>query len=293
LVLLAGRCDQNRPLLAIHRPAPIQVSMHDPATSGLQEMDYLLADRGMVPRNSAERFTERVACLPTFYVHPPLDLARQSPAPPVAKNGWITFGSFNNPAKINEDVVALWAQILSRVPVSRLLLKYFDAFSIPTARSRYLQLFRKYGISEDRLSLSDQPADAREDHLARYKQIDIALDPFPYNGTTTTFEALGMGVPVVTLLGESMVARMSVAMLTKIGLPQLIAQSQAAYIEIARELASHPEELSRLRSELPNRVTRSPLCAEQARARQLERLYRRMWKIWLARQTANTDMSPH
>jgi len=293
LVLLAGRCDQNRPLLAIQRPAPIQVSMHDPATSGLREMDYLIVDRSMVPRHTAEQFTERAACLPTFYVHPPLDPARLSATPPVAKNGWVTFGSFNNPAKINEDVVALWARILHHVPTSRLILKYFNAFSNPTARSRYLELFRKHGISEDRLSLSDQPADDRDDHLARYRQIDIALDPFPYNGTTTTFEALGMGVPVVTLEGERMVARMSVAMLNKIGLPQLIARNEAAYVEIAQELASNPERLTQLRSELPKRVARSPLCAEQARARQLERLFRRMWKISLARQTANTGTSPH
>lgn len=289
LVLLAGRSDENRPLLALHRPAPIQVSMHDPASSGLREMDYLIADRGMVPRHTAEKFTERVACLPTFYVHPPLDASRHVSALPAARNGWITFGSFNNAIKINEDVVAVWAQILRRVSTARLVIKYFNIFSNPGVRSRTLGLFRKYGIPEERLSLTDEPVDDRGDHLARYGQIDVALDPFPYNGTTTTFEALGMGVPVVTLLGECMRARMSAAMLAKIGLPQLIATSEAGYVEIARDLASNRDELTRLRRELPQRVVRSPLCAEQARTRQLERLFRRMWAIRLARQSSNSD----
>jgi predicted O-linked N-acetylglucosamine transferase (SPINDLY family) len=159
-----------------------------------------------------------------------------------------------------------------------------DNYTLPGARSRYLQLFRKCGIAEERLSLSDEQVDDRGDHLARYGQIDIALDPFPYNGTTTTFEALGMGVPVVTLLGECMRARMSAAMLVKIGLPQLIARDEAEYVEIARQLASNPGELASLRAELRERVANSPLCAEQARTRQLERLYRRMWKIWTANQ---------
>jgi predicted O-linked N-acetylglucosamine transferase (SPINDLY family) len=289
LVLLAGRSDDNRPLLALHRPAPIQVSMHDPATSGLQEMDYLIADRGMVPRHAAEKFSERVACLPTFYVHPPLDAARQVSALPAARNGWITFGSFNNAVKINEDVVAVWAQILRRVAAARLVIKYFNVFANPGVRSRYLALFRKHGIPEERLSLSDEPVDDRGDHLARYGQIDIALDPFPYNGTTTTFEALGMGVPVVTLLGECMRARMSAAMLAKIGLPRLIARNEAEYVEIARDLAANRDELVHLRRDLPRRVACSPLCAEQARARQLERLFRRMWAIRVARQSSHAD----
>src|SRR5689334_5614515 len=124
LVLLAGRFDDNRPLIATHRAAPVQVSMHDPATSGLKEMDYLIADRGMAPRNSAERFTERVACLPTFYLHAPMNDVPSFPVPPFIRNGTITFGSFNNPAKINERVVALWARVMNCVPGSRFLLKY-------------------------------------------------------------------------------------------------------------------------------------------------------------------------
>lgn len=281
LVLLAGRFDDNRPLLAQHRAAPVQVSMHDPATSGLREMDYLIADRGLSPRHAPEKFTERVACLPTFYVHAPMNDVQVFPEPPSARSGAITFGSFNNPAKVNEDVVALWARVLHAVPGSRLLLKYMDVFAIPGVRSRYAGLFRQRGIEEERLVMPEQPREKRERHLAQYSRIDIALDTFPFSGSTTTFEALWMGVPVVTLQGDRMAGRWSAAMLRKVGLARLIAASEADFVEIARTLAADRGELARLRTELRERVARSPLCAGEARARQLERLYRRMWATWL------------
>ena len=287
LVLLAGRFDENRPLLATHRCAPLQVSMHDPATSGLAEMDYLIADRALVPRHTTEQFTERVVCLPTFFLHPRLDEAPYDPKLPAARNGWITFGSFSNLPKINENVVATWAKVLLAVPESRLLLKYMDLYTLPGVRSRYLSLFRQYGIGEERLILPVQGTENRADHFARYLQVDIALDPFPFTGSTTTFEALWMGVPVVTLEGDRMAARWSTAMLRKVGLSQHIARNEAEYVEIARQLASNPGELAGLRAELRERVARSPLCAEETRTLQLERLYRRMWKIWTANQDCN------
>ncbi len=277
LVLLAGRFDDNRPLLASYRPAPVQVSMHDPATSGLEEIDYLIADRALAPRGSPERYTERVACLPTFYLHAPLTDAPPPVAPPVERNGWITFGSFNNPAKVNAAVVALWAQVLHRVPGSKLLLKYMDVFSVDEVRGHYLRLFASHGIAADRLVLPGEGSQARGQHLARYGEIDIALDPFPFSGSTTTFEALSMGVPVITLPGDRMVSRWSAAMLRKVGLARLIARTEAEYVELARSLAADPRELARLRVELRGRVPRSPLCDERKRVRQLERLYRAMW----------------
>ncbi len=283
LVILAGRFEDNRLLLATQRAAPVQVSMHDPATSGLEEMDYLIADRGLVPRRSAEKFTERIACLPTFYLRSPLHDAPPVAPTPAAGAGRITFGSFNNIAKINESVVALWARLLHRVPGSRLLLKYHDVFTISAARSRYVDLFRRHGIEAERLVLVDRPIKPEAQHLAEYAEIDIALDPFPFSGATTTFEALWMGVPVVTLQGDRMVARWTAAMLRKIGLSRLVAGSESGYVDIASGLAADIPGLSRLRAGLRERVARSPLCAERARTRQLERLYRRMLAIRLAR----------
>ena len=281
LVHLAGRFDDNRPLLALHRSAPIQVSMHDPATSGLAEVDYLIADRNLVPRHAAERFTERVACLPTFYLHPPIPDADPVSAPPFTRNGWITFGSFNNPAKVNNGVVALWARVLGSVPGSRMLLKYKNTFGIASLQSRLVSQFHAHGIGKERLAFGDPRMDERNAHLGLYAQMDIALDTFPFSGSTTTFESLWMGVPVVTLECDRMVSRWSSAMLRKLGLPRLIARTEAEYVEIARNLASNPADLGQLRAGLRDRVARSPLCTEHVRTRQLERLYRRMWAIWL------------
>ena len=283
LVHLAGRFDDNRPVLATYRPAPVQISMHDPATSGLEEIDYLIADRSLSPRGTAERFTERIACLPTFYLHAPLRELPPPAPPPVERNGWITFGSFNNPAKVNPAVVALWAQVLRSVPGSKLLLKYMDVFSVDEVRSRYLRLFEDHGIGPDRLVLPGEGSQSRGLHLARYGEIDIALDTFPFSGSTTTFEALSMGVPVITLAGDRMVSRWSAAMLRKVGLSRLVARTGAEYVELACSLAADRRALAGLRVELRERVPRSPLCAERQRVRQLERLYRAMWALHVRR----------
>jgi len=284
LVVLAGRFDDNRPLLALHHAAPVQVSMHDPATSGLAEMDYLIADRNLVPRGAAEKFTERVVCLPTFFLHPSLADADPPGEPPCVRGGQITFGSFNNPAKINLEVVALWVRVLREVPESRLILKYMGAFAAAGLRARYLELFRRHGITEERVIISRDGPEGRLSHLARYAQVDIALDTHPFSGSTTTFEALWMGVPVVTLEGDRMVSRWSAAMLRKVGLSHLVADNESGYVAIARGLAADPAGLARLRAELRDRVARSPLCDERARVRQLERVYRFLHKAGTARE---------
>jgi predicted O-linked N-acetylglucosamine transferase (SPINDLY family) len=281
LVILAGRFDANRPLVAAYRAAPVQVSFHDPATSGLREMDYLITDITLSPRNTRERFTERLVRLPTFYLHDPISGAPELTPLPVQNIGHITFGSFNSPTKINEQVVALWAKVLHAVPNSRLVLKYLNFFSNPEIADRYRRLFVAQGIDPERVDLIGERESPRE-HMRRYAQIDIALDPFPFTGSTTTFEALYMGVPVVTLPGQTMVSRWSAAMLRKAGLPELIASSEDDYVAIARSLAQDTAHLAELRRALRARVERSPLCDVRARARQLERLYRWMWRKWCA-----------
>lgn len=285
LVLLAGRFDGNRPLIAAYRAAPVQVSLYDAATSGLKSMDYFLADINLVPKNTTEKFTERVVRLPTFYVHAPLiDMPDISPLP-AKENGYITFGSFNNPAKLNEQVVALWAGVLKAVPDSRLRLKYKTVFGVESVRQHYLRLFREHGVEAHRIELASG-RDSLESHLARYAQIDVVLDPFPFTGATATFESLWMGVPVVTLMGEWFMARWSGAMLRKIGLSDLVAASKDEYIEIARQLAGDIDHLSALRAGLRERVAQSSLCDEKGRARQIERAFRWMWAKWCAEHAA-------
>ncbi|MBT9613604.1 MAG: tetratricopeptide repeat protein [Burkholderiales bacterium] len=279
LVLLAGRFDENRPLIAAYRAAPVQVSMHDPATSGLKEMDYLIADAQLAPRNTRERFTEHVVRLPTFYLHAPLaEMPDISPMPAQAR-GYLTFGSFNNPAKVNDHVVALWSEVLKAVPNSKLLLKYKAAFGVASVKARYLSLFETCGITADKLILVGA-METLSQHLDRYSEIDIALDTFPFTGSTTTFEALWMGVPVITLAGNTMVSRWSTAMLHKIKLDELVAYSANEYIAIAQRLAGDTAHLSELRAGMRERVVRSPLCDAAARTRQIERAYRWMWEKW-------------
>lgn len=285
LVLLAGRFDDNRPLIAACRAAPVQVSFHDPITSGLKAMDYLITDHGLSPRDTKESFTERLFHLPTFYVHPPSINMPDIGLPPARVNGYVTFGSFNNPSKVNEKVVALWARVLHAVPGSRLTIKYQNIFGNESLRRRFLDIFLSHGIEAQRLDLVSA-SDAGEQHLARYAGIDIALDTFPFTGSTTTFEALWMGVPVITLLGDHMVARWSGAMLKKLKLDELIARDEVEYVKIAQGLAQNLDRLETFRAGLRERVAQSPLCDEKRRTYQLERAFRWTWAKWCSDQGA-------
>ncbi|MDP1683385.1 MAG: tetratricopeptide repeat protein [Burkholderiales bacterium] len=285
LVLLAGRFDDNRPLIAACRAAPVQVSFHDPVTSGLKAMDYLITDHGLSPRETKEPFTERLFHLPTFYVHPPSINMPGVGLPPAREKGYITFGSFNNPSKVNEKVMALWSRVLHAVPDSRLTIKYQNIFGNESLRRRFLDLFLTHGIEAQRLDLVSA-SDSGEQHLARYAGIDIALDTFPFTGSTTTFESLWMGVPVVTLLGDHMVARWSGSMLKKLKLNELVAHDEEEYVTIAQGLAQNLDHLESLRAGLRERVANSPLCDEKGRTRQIERAYRWMWAKWCAEHAA-------
>ncbi len=286
LVFLAGRFDDNRPLIAACRAAPVQVSFHDPITSGLTAMDYLITDHGLSPFNTEEQFTERLFRLPTFYVHPPSINMPHVGLPPAREKGYVTFGSFNNLSKVNGEVLALWSRVLRAVPSSRLIIKYQNVFENESLRRRISDAFLAHGIEPHRLDLVSA-SDTGEQHLARYAAIDIALDTFPFTGSTTTFEALWMGVPVVTLLGDHMVARWSGAMLKKLKLDELIANNETEYINIAQSLALNLDRLETLRLTLRERVVKSPLCDEQGRTRQIERAYRWMWAKWCAGTNAN------
>lgn len=279
LVCLAARFDKNRPLVCTWKPAPVQISYHDVATSGLAAMDYLISDRVLTPRNSDERFTERLLCLPHFYIGE----MPASPPPIRPRSGPIVFGCLNNPAKITEPVLDLWAQALRAVPGSRLLLKYLNWYDVAPVRERVLVMFDRHGIDRDRLSCPVGVGTLSE-HLDLYNEIDIALDPFPFSGSTTTFEALFMGVPVVTLRGKTMVGCWSAGMLTSLGLSHLIAEHPADYSGIAQRLATDAGERSLLRRDLRERVARSPLCNPTRKARQIETFYRATWRRWCASQ---------
>jgi protein O-GlcNAc transferase len=275
LVSLAGRFDRNRPMICAHRAAPIQVSLHDVATSGLAAMDYLIADRWLVPRHSGEFFGERVLRLPCFPVFerpddfPPLATSR-SDGPPI-------FGCFNNPAKITPSVLGLWGRILADLPDSKLMLKYHYAYRSSGLRAHFLaHLTAAGGKAEQVIFLEDkEPLLAT---LARYNQIDVALDCFPFSGSTTSFQALAMGVPVVTWPQDRMVSRWSETMLRAIGLEELIASSGDEYIRIALQMAGQTANWGESRQDIRQRVANSSLCDGGRWARNIERLYRAIWR---------------
>lgn len=280
LVDLAGYSAGNRLGVFARKPAPIQVSyLGYPATTGLQAVDYRFTDDQADPRGTTEHLhTEKLWRLPGGFLcyQPPAEAIVA--APPCAKHRYITFGSFNNLAKVNADVVALWSRILNRIPGSRLLLKS-KLLAYGEVRERMLQLFEDCGIARERIELMDWCVGLK-DHLDAYRLVDIALDTFPYNGTTTTCEALWMGVPVVTLAGKEHVSRVGVSILTHAGLSEFIASDMVTYIDLAASLAGSVDELELLRKQLRTRMSESSLCDPVRITRNIEAAYLAMWKEW-------------
>jgi len=279
LVTLAGRFDENRPTIAANRPAPIQVSFHDCATSGLEAMDYYLTDNILHPADTPELFTEELYRLPYYYQYPVQEILPDVKPSPFLTNGFITFGCFNKPEKINDKVIELWADVLRAVPESKLLLKFFNYYCEPSMNARWTSRFKKNGISEDRLIFRFN-SDSRQTHLALYEQIDISLDPFPFNGATTTFEALSMGVPVVSLLGKHFVDRVAASIVTHAGYPEFVAKTKEDYVELAKNLASDIDGLNKLRLSIRDNLHKSKICDGEPYCRNIETAFRDMWTTW-------------
>jgi protein O-GlcNAc transferase len=256
---LAGHTAHNRLLVFARKPAPIQISwIGYEGTTGLAAMDYLIADRLMIPEGAERHYRERVLRMPDGYLcYDPPEAAPPVSSLPSVKNGFTAFGSFNNPAKITPVVVLLWATILNRLPTARLIMKY-RGLGDPAVKQRFLDLFATHGIGSERLDLL--PWSSYSDYLATYHQVDVALDPFPFSGSTITCESLWMGVPVITCPGDTFASRHSLDHLTRVGLTETIARDTEEYAELALSLAGDPSRLAALRSGLRNRMAASPLC---------------------------------
>ena len=260
LVDLAGHTSGNRlPLFAL-KPAPVQATyLGYPNTTGLTRIDYRLTDVHADPPGTADGLhTERLLRLPRHFLcyQPPGDAPEVSALPALA-NGYVTFGSFNNLSKVSATTFDLWAGLLRELPGSRLLLKP-SSLTDAAVRERVLGEFGARGVGPWRIDLLERlPGQAA--HLAVYHKVDIALDTFPYHGTTTTADALWMGVPVVTLAGTEHRSRVGVSLLRSAGLPDLIADSPGAYARTALGLADDLPALSELRVVLRDRLRRAPL----------------------------------
>ena len=259
LVDLSGHTARNRMSLFARRAAPVQISwLGYFATTAVSAMDFVLMDCQHVPQGNEHFFTEKVLYLPNcrFCFRPP-SFAPLPSEPPCLQKGYVTFGSFNSTAKLNEQVLTLWAELLLQVPKSRLILKWVT-FADQTFCEEVRYLFRQKGVDDDRLELRRRSSHA--EMLEQYADIDIALDPFPFCGGMTSCEALWMGVPVVTLPGERPVSRQTLCILKLLNLTELVAQDQHDYIRLASQFASQPKRLQRLRQELRQYLASSPLC---------------------------------
>lgn len=263
LVDLAGHTghDIRLPLFA-KRLAAVQVTwLGYPNTTGLGAMDYRLSDAVTDPLDSRDGsfYSEQLYRLPGgFLCYEPPEKAPDVAALPLLENGHITFGSFNMLPKITDAVITVWSEILRRIPDARLIVKNHYLRDQATAR-RLLAKFQKQGINGERIDLFPSDSGLWE-HLGHYGTIDIALDTFPYNGTTTTCESLFMGVPVVTLSGERHSGRVGLGILAGIGLPELVALDSEEYVRIALHLAGQASSLAKLRKSLRGKLTASQLC---------------------------------
>lgn len=279
LVDLSGHTRRNRLGVFALRAAPVQVCwLGYFGTTGLPTMDYVLADRHVVPESAEQDFTETIWRLPDSYLcFSPPDLDVAVGQLPSASGAPLTFGCFSNHVKTTPETIALWARVLNSLPQASLLLKN-RSLADPGVRQELLNQLAGHGIAAERIVI--EGLSSRLAYLETYRRIDIVLDTTPFSGGTTTAEALWMGVPVVTLRGPTWAGRICESILATVGLPELVATTAEAYVEIATRLAHDLPRLTSLRSGLRGQLASSPFCDSARFTRQLEDAYAGMWRIW-------------
>jgi predicted O-linked N-acetylglucosamine transferase (SPINDLY family) len=280
LVDLSMHMGGNRLVIFADKPAPVQVAwLAYPGTTGLPAMDYRLTDPLLDPPGTNDHFYfETSIRLPeTFWCYDPFHAQLAVNALPAESQGFLTFGCLNSFCKVNQQVVQLWARVLKIVARSRLMILCPEG----SPRERLLNQMQMEGIDSDRIELVAHRR--RLDYLELYHRIDLGLDTFPYNGHTTSLDSFWMGVPVVTLVGQTVVGRAGLSQLTNLGLTELIAHTPDEYVAIAARLAGDLPRLAELRRTLRSRMEGSPLMDAPRFARNIEAAYRQMWRNWCAR----------
>jgi predicted O-linked N-acetylglucosamine transferase (SPINDLY family) len=280
LVDLAGHTGNNRLLVFARKPAPVQVTWLGYSNkTWLETMDYRLTDPIADPLGSPdEPGGERLFRLPkTFACFRPADVAPPVGTQPAAGRGEVTFASFHLLAKLNDELLGRWAEILKRVSASRLLL-VASGLNESTTRERFMRFFGERGIGADRLDFMGRQT--LESYLALHHEVDVLLDCHPFSGHTLSCHALWMGVPVVTLAGKTHCSRMVASVLGNLDLSELVATGPEDYVRIAVELAGDLPRLAELRATLRARMEQSPLMDAPAFARDIEAAYRQMWRTW-------------
>lgn len=280
LVDLAGHAGGKRLSLFRGKPAPAAVTyLGYPNTVGLPEVEYRIVDSVTDPRGESDHFhTEKLMRVNGPFLSYMLSSEIPDVTPlPALKNEYITFGSFNNLVKLSDETVEIWAKLLKEVPDSRLFLKS-KPLKDESIRESILLRFEAVGVERERIMLEAYRSSNRS-HLEAYNEIDIALDCFPYNGTTTTCEALAMGVPVLTICGDRHAARVSTSLLTAVGLQKFSAESPEAFAKVGKALAENIPELVELRSTLRAILQKSPLCDGKRLSSEIEKIYMEIFRM--------------
>lgn len=293
LMDLAGHTTGNQLLALARKPAPVQATwLGYPNTTGLDAIDYRITDDVSDPPGQTECWqSEKLERLPeTFFCFHPLAGEVEAGPLPALATGRITFGCLNNFCKVSDPTIKLWAQLLRQLPESRLLLesRLFTAspdLDQDQAAQRFLEKFARAGVAPERIELNRTRLPIAQ-HINLYNRIDIALDPFPYNGGVTTCEALWMGVPVVTLAGRTYVARAGASAVVHLGFPDWAPETPEAYLAKCVELAGDLGKLAQLRGQLREKMRQSPLCDAPRFVGHFERALRQMWARWCQQQNS-------
>jgi predicted O-linked N-acetylglucosamine transferase (SPINDLY family) len=283
LVDLAGHTAGNRLLVFARKPAPVQVSwLGYSGTTGMQAVDYLIVDPKVAPPEEPAPFVEQPlpidGCFLAYEI--PRDAPAVAPAPCV-KRGFITYACFNALSKVGLHVVSVWSEILRRDPTARLVMKN-ATFDDQASHEFYARQFESLGVRRERVDLVG--GSPHRELLEYYSEVDIALDPFPYNGATTSCEALAMGVPVVSLCGNRFISRVGSSILHNAGLDDLVTASEADYVEKALALGQNHALLAEMRATMRARLAGSTLGDTVGFTRRLESAYRDIWRRWCGAQ---------
>lgn len=278
LVELAGHVRDNRMDVLALKPAPLQVDLGGISTSGMSQIDYRITDEVYDPPETHAQYVEQSLCLPggLSCFRPPPNSPPVGPLP-AQQRAYFCFGSFNNNAKISPTVLRVWAQILQEIPRARMIIK-FPGGTDAQVQETYYQRFAAQGVSRERIGILGQLP--FEQHMNLFKQVDLLLDTYPYNGGITTLEGLWMGVPTLTWTGQTFVSRAGLSILKRLDLEIFAASSASEYVSKARAFAAQTDELAQIRSGLRSMMLHSPLCDLSRISRELEYAYRRMWHGW-------------
>jgi protein O-GlcNAc transferase len=280
LVDVAGHTNGNRLLVFARKPAPVQVTyIGYQDTTGLKSIDYRFSDGYADPPGmTEEHFSEKIVRLPrTGYCFRAPDQTLDVSALPAKKNGYITFGSTNRVSKMTPETVKAWSRVMNQVPRSRLVIRS-DGLTVPALQRNVQRQFAEYGIATDRLTLLGW-SDFR-DYQETFHQVDIVLDCFQFTGHTVTCQALWMGVPVVSLAGQTHTGRMGLSILSNLGMPELVTKDEDEFVAVAVGLANDVPRLEHLRATLRQQMQGSPLMDAETFSKEIAAAYREMWRTW-------------